>query len=158
MIVVLDNIRSIHNVGSIFRTADALDIQKIYCCGITPTPLDRFGKFEKMFSKIALGAERTIPWEHKKSALQLTGALKKKGYTIFAIEQSKKSVPYFRIHPNKKELTRVALVLGSEVKGISKSVLKASDKILEIPMGGHKESLNVAVSFGIVGFHLKYPR
>ena len=83
---------------------------------------------------------------------------KKEGYTIFAIEQSKKSLPYFKVRPTKRGLQKIALVLGHEVKGVSRAILKASDKILEIPMGGAKESLNVAVSFGIVGFYLKYPR
>ena len=113
-----------------------------------------------------------MPWEHKKSVYQLTGTLKKEGYKIFAIEQSPKSIPYFKIHPKKNELKSIALVLGHEVKGISQSVLRASDRILEIPMGGAivrqahhprcnrqgKESLNVAVSFGIVAFHLRYSR
>lgn len=156
MIIILDNIRSIHNVGSIFRTADALGIRKIYCCGITPTPLNRFGKYEQAFSKTALGAEKSVLWEKKKSALSLMIALKKEGYKIYSVEQSKKSVPYFRVRPGKRELKRIVLVVGHEVKGISKSVLKASDKILEIPMSGRKESLNVAVSFGIVAFHLRY--
>lgn len=156
MILVLDNIRSIYNVGSIFRTADALGVEKIYCCGITPTPLDRFGKFEKMFSKTALGSEKTIAWEHQKSASRLVKALQEKKYRIFAIEQSKKSVSYYSVRLTKRQFHKIALVLGHEVKGVSRAVLQMSDKILEIPMRGMKESLNVAVSFGIVGFHLRY--
>jgi 23S rRNA (guanosine2251-2'-O)-methyltransferase len=152
MITVLDNIRSIHNVGSIFRTADALGIEKIYLCGITPSPTDKFGKLRPQFGKVSLGAEKSIKWEKSNAAREVINQLKNNGYKIFAVEQDKKAVPYYKVNKNNK----VALVLGNEIKGLSKSVLTLADKILEIPMTGAKESLNVAIAFGIVAFSLKY--
>jgi 23S rRNA (guanosine2251-2'-O)-methyltransferase len=155
MIVILNNIRSLHNVGSIFRTADAAGAEKIYLCGITPEPVDRFGKIRPQLEKVSLGAEKTVSWEKAKSAAVLIGKLKKQGYKIFAVEQSKKSIPYYQLKVKDKS-ANVALVLGNEVRGLPPAVLKKSDKILEIPMRGKKESLNVAVAFGIVAFHLLY--
>jgi tRNA G18 (ribose-2'-O)-methylase SpoU len=157
MIVILHNIRSLYNVGSIFRTADAAGFSKIYLCGITPTPLDRFGKNRPQISKVALGAEKYIEWEKIKSTSRLIDKLKNPstggGYKIFAVEQDKRSVAYDRIKVSKKE--KIALIVGNEIKGLPKSVLDKSDKILEIPMKGKKESLNVAVAFGIVAFSLQ---
>jgi tRNA G18 (ribose-2'-O)-methylase SpoU len=167
--IVLHNIRSVHNVGSIFRTADAAGTEKIYLCGITPTPCDRLGNLRKDFSKVALGAEKYVPWESAKSTTRAIAALKKDGWKIFAVEQSKKSVPYFRLKIGDRK-SKIALVLGDEVRGLPPSVLKLADAILEIPMRGAtmkdarhpknkgkgKESLNVAVAFGIVAFGLRY--
>jgi len=153
MIVILQDIRSMHNVGSIFRTADAAGIEKLYLCGITPEPIDRFKKFRPRISKVALGAEKSVKWEKCKSALVLIRAIKRAGYKIFAIEQSKKSVSYKKIKI--RESGKVAFIFGNEVKGLNKTILRGSDKILEIPMSGKKESLNVAVAFGIIVFHFK---
>ncbi|MBI4993717.1 TrmH family RNA methyltransferase [Candidatus Wolfebacteria bacterium] len=162
MIAVLHNIRSLYNVGSIFRTADAVGISKIYLCGITPKPIDAFGKPREQLVKVSLGAEKYIEWEYCKSTPKLIDKLKKGGYKIFSIEQSKKSIPYYKIKKsaiyngattcgsNKK----ISLILGNEIKGLPQSILKKSDKIMEIPMRGKKESLNVSVAFGIVAFHL----
>lgn len=164
MIVILHNIRSLHNVGSIFRTADAAGIKKIYLCGITPAPVDRFGKPRVQFTKVSLGAEKSIEWDASarsaRATLQLLEKLKKDGYKIFAVEQSPQSIPYYKIE-RKGAMTRhsglrVALVLGNEIQGLPASILKKTDKILEIPMRGKKESLNVAVAFGIVIFGLIY--
>lgn len=154
MVVLLNNIRSLHNVGSIFRTADAAGVEKIYLCGITPEPLDRFGKIRPQLEKVSLGAEKTVAWEKVRSAPALISKLKKQGYEIFSIEQSRNSIPYYRAKVNKKNVKNLALVLGNEVRGLPAAVLKKSDRILEIPMRGEKESLNVAVAFGIVVFHL----
>ncbi len=154
MIVILHNIRSLHNVGSIFRTADAVGVEKIYLCGITPAPIDTFGKLRPQLAKVSLGAEKTVSWEKAKLISPLIGRLKKEGYKIFAVEQSKKSVPYHRVKLGMR--AKVALVFGGEVKGLPASVLNRVDKILEIPMAGRKESLNVAVAFGIVAFSLKH--
>lgn len=158
LVVVAHDIRSVHNVGSIFRTADAVDVEKIYLCGITPAPLDRLKAVRADFAKVALGAERSVAWESAK--LKTAGVikqLKKDGYEILAIEQSKRSVPYYRYAAGLADNdARVALVLGNEVKGLSPSVLRAADHILEIPMLGKKESLNVAVAFGIVAFGLRF--
>ncbi len=163
MIIILDNIRSLFNVGSIFRTADAVGVEKIYLCGITPTPEDRFGKIRPQLAKVSLGAEKSVAWEYQRSAAKVIDKLKNPpwpggptggGFKIFAVEQSKKSVPYFKI--KNVDLKKTALIFGNEVRGISKNVLKRSDLILEIPMSGKKESLNVSVSAGIILFGIKY--
>jgi tRNA G18 (ribose-2'-O)-methylase SpoU len=156
MIVIISDVRSIHNVGSIFRTADAAGISKIYLAGITPEPTDRFGKVRPQFSKVALGAEKSMQWEKVKSATHTIDALKKEGFKIFAVEQAKNSVVYTAVKNKKLNLAKVVLVMGNEVAGLSRSALKRADAILEIPMRGKKESLNVSVAFGIVLFHLLY--
>lgn len=153
MVLVIHNVRSIFNVGSIFRTADALGVKKIYLCGITPAPLDRLGKPRPQFVKVSLGAEKTVIWEKVSSTTAIIDKLHKDGYKVFAVEQSSKSIPYFKLKSLPK---KYALVLGNEVRGLPPGVLKKCDKILEIPMRGEKESLNVAMSFGIVGAHLIY--
>ncbi len=155
MVVVLNNIRSLYNVGSIFRTADAAGAEKIYLCGFTPEPVDRFGKLRPQLAKVSLGAEHSVKWEKIKSAIRLIDKLKKDGYKILAIEQNQKSMPYFKFKIQSKE-QKSALVLGNEVNGLPQSILKKADKILEIPMKGKKESLNVSVAFGIVVFNLIY--
>ena len=154
MVVILYNVRSLHNVGSIFRTADAAGVEKIYLCGITPGPVDVFGKPRQQLTKVSLAAEKYVKWEHYKSTSRLIDKLKKDGYKIFAIEQSKKSVPYYKIPKSYILYSKFCLVLGNEIKGLPASILKRADKILEIPMRGKKESLNVAVAFGIVAFHI----
>jgi len=163
MVIVLDNIRSLFNVGSIFRTADAVGAEKIYLCGITPTPEDRFGRIRPQLAKVSLGAEKTMKWEYNKSTANVLCDLKKQKYKIFAVEQDKRSVPYYKVSAKggsafggKSSDLKVALVFGNEVEGISKNILKKADKILEIPMAGKKESLNVSVSAGIVMFGIKY--
>ncbi len=167
IVVVLHNIRSIHNVGSIFRTADGAGVSKIYLCGITPSPLDRFHNFIPQFAKVSLGAERHLPWEKAASALRVLGKLKKEGFKILAIEQAKNSVLYYKSRVVSRK-SRVALVLGSEIGGLPKSILNCADEILEIPMcgavvqqahhprycGRGKESLNVSVAFGIVAYEI----
>jgi len=153
MIVILHNIRSLYNVGSIFRTADAAGVKKIYLCGYTPSPKDKFGKYIQQLSKVALGAERSVKWEKINATSVLIKKLKKDGYKIFAVEQNKKSVPYYKIPKSYILNSKFCLVMGNEVKGLPKTILKLADKILEIPMKGKKESLNVSVAFGIVAFH-----
>ena len=176
MVIVLDNIRSLFNVGSIFRTADAVGAEKIYLCGITPIPEDRFGRIRPQLAKVSLGAEKTVAWEYVKSTSKLIDKLKKGKYKILVVEQDKKSIPYYKVNPpaggKKIDLEKVAIVFGNEVEGISKNILKKADKILEIPMRGAmvrqahhprylhrgKESLNVSVSAGIVLFGIKYKK
>jgi len=155
MVVILYSIRSLHNVGSIFRTADAAGVEKLCLCGITPAPVDIFGKPRQQLAKVSLGGEKYVKWEKVKSATRIIDKLKKDNYKIFAIEQNKKSIPYSNIKrsPNLR-VEKLALILGNEIKGLPASILKRADKILEIPMRGKKESLNVAVAFGIVVFHL----
>jgi 23S rRNA (guanosine2251-2'-O)-methyltransferase len=154
IVAILDNIRSVHNVGSIFRTADAAGVAKIYCCGITPGPRDRFKKIRADFAKVALGAEKSVEWEMAQNTEDTIVQLKKDGWKVFAIEQAVNSVPYNSIRKSYILNRKSCLVVGNEVSGLSESVLKLSDAILEIPMRGKKESLNVAVAFGIVVFHL----
>ncbi|MDP3901510.1 MAG: TrmH family RNA methyltransferase [bacterium] len=153
--VILHNIRSLHNVGSIFRTADAAAVEKIYLSGITPAPVDRFGGDRQQMTKVSLGAEKTMNWEKIKSISKLLDRLKKDGYKIFAIEQDKNSISYHKLSATHRT-DKIVLILGNEVGGITKTILKKCDKILEIPMRGSKESLNVAVSFGIVIFSIIY--
>jgi len=147
-IVVLDNIRSAHNVGSMFRTADAFGITEIYLCGTSPTPIDKFNRPRKDIAKVSLGAEKTVPWRYFSSSLRAVNSLKKKGIKILSIEQNENSAD---IHDIKLyQNTNIALVFGNEVGGVSLKILRVSDKIFEIPMCGKKESLNVSVAFGIV--------
>jgi 23S rRNA (guanosine2251-2'-O)-methyltransferase len=151
-IVVLDSIRSTFNVGSIFRTSDALNVSKIILCGTTPTPKDRFGRDREDIAKVALGAERNVDWEYFPKVGWVVKQLKKEGYKIVMIEQSDKSVDYKKIKFGKKD--KIAFVIGTEVEGISKSLLKLADQIAEIPMLGSKESLNVSVAFGVAMFRM----
>lgn len=171
MIVVLHNIRSVYNVGSIFRTADAAGAEKIYLCGYTPAPIDRFGRPNQAFAKVALNAEKYILWQKVSSTTRLLDQLKRdKSYKIFAVEQVEGSVPYYKISAKYFSKSEIVIVMGNEIKGLSKAILKRADKILEIPMRGAivqqvlhprhtghgKESLNVSVAFGIVAFHLAH--
>ena len=149
-VVILDNIRSVYNVGSIFRTSDALGIDKIYLCGCTPTPIDRFGRARKDLAKVALGAEKDIVSEYCSDTKEIIKKLKKEGFQIIAIEQDKKSVDLKKVKPKYP----VAIVMGNEVGGIDKKTLALCDVIVEIPMVGNKESLNVSVSFGIAGYQI----
>lgn len=149
-ILVLDNIRSTHNVGSLFRTADAAGISKIYLSGITPDPIDRFGRKRKDIAKASLGAEETVSWEHSNDTSSLLSQLKEEGYFIVAIEQSENSLDYKSI-----EITKdTVFVLGPEVEGMSTEVLSLCDVVAEIPMNGEKESLNVSVAGGIALFRI----
>ncbi|MBI2068894.1 MAG: RNA methyltransferase [Candidatus Yanofskybacteria bacterium] len=143
--LILDNIRSRENVGSIFRTADAAGVSKIYLCGITPTP-----PHEKI-SKTALGAEMYVPWEYCKRAADILKKLKKQKIKIVALEQTPKSVDIFEYRPK----FPLALVLGNEVKGLSPQILKYCDKKISIPMYGKKESLNVSVATGVALYIIK---
>jgi len=149
-VVILDNIRSVYNVGSIFRTSDALGINKIYLCGCTPTPKDRFGRERQDLAKVALGAEKDIEWEYVKETKDIIKTLKKEKYQIIAVEQAKNSINYKEV----KTKYPTVLIMGNEVGGIEKEILKLADIVAEIPMNGNKESLNVSVSFGIAGYEI----
>lgn len=150
--LILDNIRSRENVGSVFRTADAAGVGKIYLCGITPCP-----PHEKI-SKTALGAETYVFWEYHKQTWRLVKKLKAQGVKIIALEQTKQSQNIFKVGRPRyrgRPLPRVlALVLGNEVKGIRPKILKYCDKKISIPMYGKKESLNVAVAAGVAIYTL----
>jgi 23S rRNA (guanosine2251-2'-O)-methyltransferase len=150
-LLVLDNIRSVANVGSIFRTADCLGVSKIILVGTTPAPIDRFGRKRKDFVKVSLGAEEFVKWEHVSDTLPVLEKLKEEKYKIIALEQHKDSKS---LEARTKKLKHFALIVGNEVEGVSKNVLKMCDEILEIPMRGQKESMNVSVSTGIALFNL----
>ena|SRR3989344_6991827 len=148
--LILHNIRSVYNVGSIFRTADAVGISKVYLTGYTPTPLDRFGRKRKDFHKTALGAEDSVPWEQVLSPQALLKRLRGEGFFLAALEQSPRAVRYKKFTPK----FPLAVVFGNEVRGVSPQLLALCDAIVEIPMRGKKESLNVAVAAGVLLFHL----
>jgi len=144
--LILHNIRSSHNVGAIFRTADATGITHIYLTGYTPAPTDKFGRKNTKLSKSALGAEDFVSWTHKKNISTLLKSLKKEKTLLVAIEQAKKSESIFKIKPK----AQTAFIFGNEVRGLSLSVLSQVNKVFEIPMLGEKESLNVSVAVGVV--------
>ncbi len=161
--VLLHNIRSTQNVGAILRTCDAAGIDKVFFSGITPSPVDRFGRKRSDVAKSALGAEETVNWEvlegadsAEKSAqnvLEFLSEMKSKGFQIIALEQNENSVDYKNLNKEFPAEKRV-VVLGNEVEGVSPEILAACDVVAEIPMLGEKESLNVSVSFGIFIFRI----
>ena len=156
MILILHNVRSLHNVGSLLRTSDAAGVSKIYLSGITSAPTDILGHPRSQITKVSLGAENSIPWEKLGNSvspqplLKLVKQLHEEKYVICALEQSKTSTPYTKLSQIKND--KLALIVGNEVKGLSPSILKTVDYIVEIPMRGHKESLNVSVAAGIALF------
>lgn len=150
-ILILPDIRSAINIGAIFRTADAVGIDKIYLTGFSPRPTDKFGRIQKDIAKSALGAETWVLWEYKKTLIPLINSLKKDGYKIIAIEQDERAVDYRKVPIPKG---KVAIIMGPEVTGLPKKVLDKTDIIAEIPMKGKKESLNVAVACGVALFRI----
>ena len=146
--ILLHNIRSAHNVGSIFRTADAAGISKIYLSGYTPRPLDAIGRVQKDIAKTSLGAEKMIPWTYSKKPLSALAAAHNVGMQIVGVEQDVRAIEYSKYHPKGE----VLFVLGNEVRGMSKGLRDACDVLVEIPMRGRKESLNVSVAAGIIVF------
>ncbi len=145
--VICHNIRSTYNVGSIFRTADAVGVSKIYLCGYTPSLPN-----EKI-SKVALGAEKLIPYQTVKSTTWLIKKLKSEGVKIVALENNiEKGINYSKFKP----IFPIALILGNEVKGLPKNILNISDKIIYLPMKGGKESLNVSVAFGVAAYKIAF--
>ncbi|WP_246581520.1 RNA methyltransferase [Echinicola shivajiensis] len=141
LVIVLDNIRSLNNVGSAFRTSDAFRIEKIYLCGITGTPPHRD------IQKTALGATESVEWEHTSSTMEAIDSLKANGYQICSLEQVDKSTMLQDFQPSQDG--KYALVFGNEVFGVEEEVIQASDHVLEIPQFGTKHSLNISVSMGI---------
>lgn len=147
-VAILHNIRSAQNVGAIFRTADGAGITKIYLTGYTPAPTDRFGRVQPMIAKTALGAEKTIPWEQCSDILSLLARLQRNGFTCYAVEQDSVAKKYDTVSYADKS----AFIFGNEVDGLDKTTLGQADAIIEIPMRGEKESLNVSVAVGIILF------
>ncbi len=149
--ILLHNIRSTHNVGAILRTADAVGVSKVYFSGYTPAPIDRFGRQRKDITKASLGAEKTVEWESIENPIDLINKLKKQGFTILSLEQDTRSIDYKKA----KLKNNTLLIVGNEVDGVDKSILDLSDEIIEIPMRGKKESLNVSVATGIVLYEIQ---
>ena len=149
LVLVLDNIRSAHNVGSAFRTGDAFKVDKVFLCGICACPPSA------EIHKVALGAEQSMPWEHVGDTLELVRRLQTEGWTVLCAEQTEHAVPLqdFRREPGR----RYALVFGNEVDGVRQDVVDASDGSLVIPQSGTKHSLNVSVSVGVVLWQLAAP-
>ena len=150
-VLILENIRSVENTASIFRTADGFGVSKIILVGTTPAPLDRFGRKRQDFAKVSLGAEESVDWEYKKEILPVIKDLRDQGFQIIALEQDHRS---HRLRDFKAE-DQFALIVGSEVDGVSRGALDNSDAIVEIPMQGMKESLNVSVAAGVALFVLR---
>ena len=146
--VVLDNIRSCNNIGSVFRTSDALLIEKVILCGITATPPN------KEIHKTALDAEKSVSWEYFEETENAVQELKKNGYRVFAVEQVENSILLPDFFPEKNQ--KLALVFGNEVKGVQQSVVNSCDGAIEIPQYGTKHSFNISVSAGIVLWDLVY--
>jgi tRNA G18 (ribose-2'-O)-methylase SpoU len=142
IIVVLDDVRSLHNIGSVFRTSDAFLIEKIYLCGITATPPN------KEIHKTALGATETVAWEYAKNVLEIVQQLKSEKIKVYSVEQTENAIMLDHFQPETN--TTYALLFGNEVKGVSQEAIDASDGVLEIPQLGSKHSLNISVSAGIV--------
>ncbi|SFU50720.1 SpoU rRNA Methylase family protein [Pustulibacterium marinum] len=142
LIVVLDNIRSLNNIGSVFRTSDAFLIEKIYLCGITATPPN------KDIHKTALGATDSVAWEYVEDTLELVERLKSEGIQTLAIEQAENATMLDNFTPQKNQ--KYAVVFGNEVKGVAQKVVSACDGVIEIPQFGTKHSLNISVSAGVV--------
>ncbi|MEO0037843.1 MAG: hypothetical protein RIQ59_1054 [Bacteroidota bacterium] len=146
IVLILDDIRSLHNIGSVFRTSDAFLIEKIYLCGITATPPN------KEIHKTALGATDTVTWEYAKDVLEVIAKLKAENTTVYAIEQVENAIFLDDFQPIKE--TKYALVFGNEVYGVSQEAIKMCDGCIEIPQLGTKHSLNISVSAGIVVWDL----
>lgn len=142
VVVVLDNVRSMHNVGSVFRTADAFIVEAIHLCGFTPTPPHRD------IQKTALGATESVEWKYYKSTIESIAILKNEGYKIYAIEQAEGA--YFLNSSSLTSIAKIAVVFGNEVSGVSDEVLKSANGCLEISQSGTKHSLNISVAAGIV--------
>ncbi|MBM6858188.1 RNA methyltransferase [Caecibacteroides pullorum] len=142
LVVILDNVRSLHNIGSVFRTSDAFRVECIYLCGITATPP------HPEMHKTALGAEFTVDWKYVNNAVEAVDNLRQEGYVVFSVEQAENSIMLedMRLEQGK----RYAVVLGNEVKGVQQEVIDHSDGCIEIPQYGTKHSLNVSVTAGIV--------
>ena len=142
LVIVLDNVRSAHNVGSVFRTSDAFLVEKICLCGITPIPP------HKEIRKTALGASESVDWQRYANSMNCIQELKAEGYYIISIEQAEKTVKLNDFAPKKDN--KYALIFGNEIKGVEQEIVTASDAVIEIPQYGTKHSLNISVSTGIV--------
>lgn len=148
--ILYHNVRSAHNVGALFRTADGAGVKKVYLTGYTPTPSDRFGRVQKDIAKTALGAERIVSWKYKKNPLAVIQECKKDGWSVVGVEQDSRSIPYTTYSITQPTL----LIFGNEVRGLSPRLRAQCDLLIDIPMRGSKESLNVSVATGIVAYYV----
>lgn len=146
IVIVLDNVRSLNNVGSVFRTADAFLVEAVYLCGITGTPP------HKEIQKTALGATESVAWKYFKNTLDAVEDLKENNYIVYAIEQAESAIMLNNFMPSKRQ--KLAIIFGNEVKGVEQEVINASTDVIEIPQVGTKHSLNISVSVGIVMWDL----
>ena len=147
--VILHNVRSVYNTASIFRTADGAGVEKVYLSGYTPAPVDRFGRVRKNFHKVALGAEESVEWESVEDFTKLVEWLHAEGRQVVAVEQTPDAVGYREF----KAKDNAVFVFGNEVNGLPEEVTNICDGVVEIPMHGEKQSLNVSVSAGVILFH-----
>ncbi|MCB9802697.1 TrmH family RNA methyltransferase [Candidatus Nomurabacteria bacterium] len=146
--IIAHNIRSLYNVGTFFRTADALGVDQLFLTGYTGKPP------RKEISKVALGAEETVPWKYYKNVSSLITKLKKEGVKIIALEKTKSAIDYLDF----KAEFPLALLLGNEVKGVSSALLKKADQTISLPMKGQKESLNVGVAMAVAAYQIEHQR
>ena len=146
VVIILDNIRSLNNIGSVFRTADAFRIKKICLCGITGKPPHR------EIHKTALGATESVDWEYYKNSMDAILEIKNDGYRMIAVEQMERSMQLHQFQPKKNE--KIALIFGNEINGVSDEIIPTVDECIEIPQFGTKHSFNIAVSAGIVLWHI----
>lgn len=147
--LILENIRSAYNVGAIFRTADGAGVSKIFLIGYTPAPIDRFGRVQSEIEKTSLGASKEVLWEHADAVEAVLQGIKAEGFQVVAVEQAADSIPLKELRVAEK----VAYIVGNEIDGVSGAARQLADTIVEIPMLGSKESLNVSVAAGIVLYH-----
>lgn len=147
--ILLHNIRSAHNVGAIMRTADGAGVAHVYLSGYTPRPVDRFGRSDTQLAKTALGAQHSLPWTYRVDPMPLIASLRRDGWHVVGVEQDARSRNYRTLTLPAKTL----FIFGNEVRGLSQGLREACDMLIEIPMRGKKESLNVAVAAGIILFH-----
>lgn len=146
---MLDNIRSMHNVGSVFRTADAFRLENLFLCGITPTPPHR------EIRKTAIGAEHSVPWEYRKDSLELAKELIAEGWSLIAAEQTEQSTPLHQWEIDTQQ--KYVLILGHEIEGVAQELINLCQQVIEIPQFGTKHSLNISVAAGICLHHLSMP-
>lgn len=144
--LILENIRSAYNVGAMFRTAEGAGVSKIFLCGYTPTPTDRFGRTQEEIKKTSLGASEIVPWEKSDECIIVVQKLQQENVQVIAVEQTDQSIPIKEL----KAIDSVAYVMGNEVEGVSEAVLAAVDQVVFLPMLGQKESLNVSTAAGVV--------
>lgn len=147
--LIIHDVRSAHNVGSLFRTADGMGVAKVYLTGYTGAPIDRFGRKDSKISKVSLGAEDSVLWE-KREIKELIEDLRGSGVEVVALEQAPNAIPLNDYRPK----SDIALIVGNEVEGIAADILALCDSVIEIPMRGSKESLNVSVAAGIALYHI----